>query len=219
MGVMWTQSHDRLPEPVVHLLVANMYAIGFILVVMGRSELFTEQTTLAVLPVLNRSASITSLLRLWVVVYIANLLGAAHFSPGSSPLPGLHWEASHLTHLETSRHRVVDHGSLAIFLSALLAGWLMGLLSWLVAASRDTIGQIVIVWLITTSIGFASLHHVIAGAIEIFAGIFAHQGISPANAARVLAVTTLGNMLGGTVFVAVIKFGHVKPTADGEALD
>ena len=55
MGVMWTEAHGRMPEPVVHLLVASMYAVGFIFVVMGRSELFTEQTTLAVLPVLNKS--------------------------------------------------------------------------------------------------------------------------------------------------------------------
>src|SRR4051812_24861853 len=46
MAVMWTQLHGKFPESIVHIVVSNMYAIGFIFVVLGRSELFTEQTTL-----------------------------------------------------------------------------------------------------------------------------------------------------------------------------
>lgn len=54
---------------------------------------------------------------------------------------------------------MVEHPGWVILLSGVLAGWLMGLLSWLVAASRDTIGQIFIVALVTTAIGIAHLHH------------------------------------------------------------
>ncbi len=57
-----------------------MYAVGFIFVVLGRSELFTEQTTLAVLPVLSRRVSPVRLLRLWGIVYSGNLLGATLFA-------------------------------------------------------------------------------------------------------------------------------------------
>src|SRR5262245_25814716 len=52
MAVVLTRIEGKIPEPVVSLLVANMYAVGFIIVVLGRSELFTEETTLAVLPTL-----------------------------------------------------------------------------------------------------------------------------------------------------------------------
>jgi formate/nitrite transporter FocA (FNT family) len=217
MAVMWTQTHGRLPEPIVNLLVANMYAVGFIFVVIGRSELFTEQTTLAVLPVLNRDTSIASLLRLWLVVYVANILGGAIFARlvtiAGPELGDIAPEA-----FGKIAHQVVAHGNKELFLSAVLAGWLMGLLSWLVAAGRDTISQIVIVWLITTAIGFAGLHHVVAGSIEIMSGLFAHQGIMLSDAIRVIGMATLGNIVGGTVFVAVIKFGHSKPTAGGENL-
>jgi formate/nitrite transporter FocA (FNT family) len=214
---MWTQANSRLPEPIVNLLVANMYAVGFIFVVIGRSELFTEQTTLAVLPVLNGSASVASLLRLWIVVYFANLIGAAGFARLITFVGPAMGNISPET-FGVLAHRVIDHGDTALFFSALLAGWLMGLLSWLVAAGRDTISQIVIVWLITTAIGFAGLHHVVAGSIEIFAGMFAHQGVSLSEVVRVIIFTTLGNIVGGTVFVAVIKFGHAKPTAGNEDL-
>ena len=57
-----------------------MIAVGFVFVVLGRSELFTEQTTLAVLPVLNGKESIAGLARVWAVVYVANLIGAAAFA-------------------------------------------------------------------------------------------------------------------------------------------
>ena len=62
MGITWTLANSRLPVPIVSILMANSYAVGFIFVVIGRSELFTEQTTLAVLPVFDRKASVASLL-------------------------------------------------------------------------------------------------------------------------------------------------------------
>ncbi len=80
MAVMLTQAEGVLPRPVVAMLVANMYAVGFIFVVLGRSELFTEQTTLAVLPVLSGRVPLVSLFRLWAVVYGSNLLGATIFA-------------------------------------------------------------------------------------------------------------------------------------------
>ncbi len=57
-------------------------------------------------------------------------------------------------------------------LSAILEGWLMGLLAWLVAAARETISQLFIIWLITASIGIAHLHHCIVGNVEVLAGLF-----------------------------------------------
>ena len=73
------------------------------------------------------------------------------------------WASSTPLALAEIAHRMTDHDSDVIFLSAILAGWMMGLLSWLVAAGRDTISHLALVWLITWSIGFAGLHHVIAG--------------------------------------------------------
>jgi formate/nitrite transporter FocA (FNT family) len=76
MAVAWTLTNGALTEPVARLLVANMYAVGFLFVVLGRSELFTEQTTLAVQPVLDAQGTLAGLARLWSVVYVSNLMGA-----------------------------------------------------------------------------------------------------------------------------------------------
>jgi formate/nitrite transporter FocA (FNT family) len=212
MAAMLTVADGKLPEPVVRLLVANMYAVGFIFVVLGRSELFTEQTTLAVLPVLGGKGTVRELLRLWVVVYCANLIGAAMFAGMAVAIgPGL--GVIDPSAFGRIAHRMTDHSGDAIVASGMLAGWLMGLLSWLVAAGRDTISQVVVVWLVTSAIGFAGLHHVVLGAVEVLAGAFANQGIGPADVGRFLIWATIGNVIGGTVFVAVIKYGLARPEA------
>src|SRR5690348_11824131 len=77
MAVIATLTSKELPHAVTQILITLGYSVGFVFVVMGRSELFTEQTTSAVLPVLSRRANIGQLLRLWALVLIANLAGAA----------------------------------------------------------------------------------------------------------------------------------------------
>ena len=84
----------------------------------------------------------------------------------------------------------------------------MGLLSWLVAASRDTIGQIFIVWLVTFAIGFLHLHHCMAGTAEVLAGVFTGEGADLGDFGKFLLWSTVGNAAGGIVFVALIKYGH-----------
>jgi formate/nitrite transporter FocA (FNT family) len=207
MAVVRTLFEDSLGEAALVPLVANMYAVGFIFVVLGRSELFTEQTTLAVLPVLNRRAGIDALARLWAVVFVANLLGAAAFAALAvkiGPALGVIDPRAFGTIART----MTEHEGHVIFASAVLAGWLMGLMSWLVAAGRDTISQIALVWLIATVIGLCRLHHVVVGSVEVLAGIFAGQGVSAADYGRFVLWATLGNAVGGSVFVALIKYSY-----------
>lgn len=208
MVVVLTLFAGRESEPVVRLLVANAYAVGFIFVILGRSELFTEHTTLAVLPVLDGKASVSALGRLWGLVWMANLIGAFFFS----------WFAVLVTvelgvaDVEAFRHlasELIGPAWWAVTLSAVLAGWLMGLLSWLVSAGRDTISQILFVWLVTALIGFIGLHHSIAGSVEVLMGVFAGSGPSWSDYAFFLIWATVGNAIGGVVFVALIKYGHV----------
>lgn len=209
MAAMRTLIQDTLPPSIVTIVVANMYSFGFILVILGRSELFTEQTSLAVLPVLNRQASVPGLLRLWGIVYIANILGAAVsaalFSYTGPALGAI--DPDVLT--EMAQH-VVEHPPFVMICSGILAGWLMGLLSWLVAAGRDTTSQILIVWMVTTVIGIGQLHHSIVGSVEVLAGVYTSSAITPADFGYFLLWTTLGNAIGGPLFLALLKFTHAR---------
>jgi formate/nitrite transporter FocA (FNT family) len=90
-------------------------------------------------------------------------------------------------------------------LSAILAGRLVGLLSWHGAAARDTISTNIAAWLLTTVIGFAKLHRVILGTVEVMAGLFAGQGIPISDLCRFLPWAIIGNTFGGVVLVAIVK--------------
>lgn len=208
MAVMLTAMEGEVPPSLVKIMVANSYAIGFIFVVIGRSELFTEHTTLATLPVLNGQATVASLIRLWIIVYLSNLLGAALFALLTTFVAPALGAVDPVAFGQIARH-LVDHAWWVIMSSAVLAGWMMGLLSWLVTAARDTISQIFVVWLVTATIGFIGLHHAIVGTAEVLAGVFAGQGITLADFGHFLLWSTVGNSIGGVVFVAIIKYSHV----------
>jgi formate/nitrite transporter FocA (FNT family) len=210
--ILLTMPRDGLPEPLFELLLASAYAVGFIFVVQGRSVLFTEQTTLAVLPVLHGRATYGELAKVWATVYTANIVGGAAFAGiavVTGPAMGI---VSQETFAELARS-FVSYSWQVTLISAVLAGWLMGLLSWLVQASRDTVSIIFLVWIIASTIGFAHLPHSIAGNVEVLFGVFTgHVGVAPF--VTFLAFTTLGNAVGGVVFVALIKHSHASRGGD-----
>lgn len=212
MAVIVTLATGELPPPIVRLLEANTYTIGFTFVILGRSELFTEHTTLAALPVLDGRAGVGRLLRLWGLVYAANTVGAIAFALFAvTILPAL-GAADGEAFTEIAK-RLVDHPPWVVFASAVLAGWLMGLLSWLVTAARDTVGKMLMIWLVTFVIGLAGLHHCIAGTVEVVAGVVVDGDLTVLDAVRTLGLATIGNAVGGFVFVALIKYGHASSTA------
>lgn len=207
VAVVQTLGQGSLSEPVLKILVGMMYSFGFILVVVGRSELFTEQTSLAILPLLSRQASFKMVIRLWGIVYLANLIGAMLFAVLVVIIGPALGVIDVKVFGELSRS-IVAHPGWVILLSGMLAGWLMGLLSWLVYAGRDTISQILIVFLITSVIGLGHLHHCIVGSVEVLAGVFADPGTTLADYGHFLLWTTAGNALGGVIFVSLLKYGH-----------
>ncbi len=209
MAAIQTLVQDELPHAISTLLIANTYSFGFILVILGRSELFTEQTSLAVLPVLSGRATVKGLLRLWAIVYVANIIGAAAFAGLVTQIGPSIGVIKPQVFTEIAQG-LVRHPPQTILLSGILAGWLMGLLSWLVAAGRDTISQIVIVWLVTTTIGIGHLHHSIVGTVEVLAGVFTSNETSWSDFGHFLLWATLGNAIGGPVFLALLKHTHAR---------
>jgi formate/nitrite transporter FocA (FNT family) len=219
MAVMLTVTEFSFSSPIAReLLMANAYAFGFILVVMGRSELFTEHTTLAVLPVLDRQATVGQLGRLWGLVYLGNIVGGVVFASSIvwvGPALGI-TEPKAFVEIATA---LTDHSMGVLLAAGVLAGWLMGLLSWLVAAAQETVSRLLFVWLIATVIGFAHLPHSIAGTVEVLAGVFAGPEVTLGDFARFLVASTIGNAIGGSVFVALLKYSHVVRSGPAESLD
>jgi len=195
-------------ELTTELLLAVAYGVGFIFVVLGRSELFTEHTTLAVLPVIDGKATVASLARLWGIVYVANLVGALAFA-GLIVTVGPSVDVVSQSALVELARIYTDQPSVGLLGGGVLAGWLMGLLTWLVAGADSTGARLLVVWLIAAAIGIAHLPHCIAGTVEVVAGVLVSPTLSPSALGRFLVLSTVGNLVGGTVFVSLLKYGHV----------
>lgn len=209
MVVLMTTLTGVVSKPVLHVITANAYAVGFIFVIVGRSALFTEHTTSAMLPVLTGRASVAQLLRLWGLVFLGNTVGCVLFSAFAAFLLPPMGVATPEAFGELAS-TLVEKTSWVMFLSAIMAGWIMGLVSWLVVASRESISQLACVWLATTVIGLAGFHHSVAGTVEILGGVFLGQGATWSDWLRFLAIAVPGNAIGGTVFVAALKWGHIQ---------
>lgn len=207
MALLLTSTRGVYAPPTVELLLAAAYSVGFIIVVLGRSELFTEHTSMAVVPVLAGRASVRDLLRLWGLVYVGNVTGASAFAAFAAWIGPELGEAQSWAFVEIAS-KYVDQVWWLLLIGGILAGWLMGLLAWLVTASRDTMAQIVVIALITTGISLAHLQHSVAGTVEVLAGVLSGDEVTWREFGRFLLWSTLGNALGGTVFVALLKFGH-----------
>jgi formate/nitrite transporter FocA (FNT family) len=207
MTTVWTKLQGVFPDEIVELVVANLYSIGFIFVVVGRSELFTEHTSRALFPVLDGQVGWLELARLWSLVLVGNIAGTAAFAAAVAyvgPPLGVMDRAS----FAALSQPLIERTWWLTIAAGVLAGWLMGLLSWLVSACRETISQIVIVWLVTTAIGITRSPHAIVGAGEVLLGLYSRQGVTFGDFVAFLALTTLGNGIGGAVFVAALKHSH-----------
>ncbi|HVL34771.1 MAG TPA: formate/nitrite transporter family protein [Burkholderiales bacterium] len=181
---------------------------------MAHTDLFTEYTTIAILPVLTGQARLRALARLWGLVYAGNMAGAALFAVLLAML------GPALGVVEREPLEKLARGFLAapwdvMLLSAVLAGWLMGLLSWLVAAAQETISQIVFIWLVTGLIGLAHLHHSITSTLDVLAAMLMGADIPAGALLGMVAIATLGNALGGLVFAALIRFSLVLGRSEG----
>ncbi|WP_313693947.1 formate/nitrite transporter family protein [Halorarum halobium] len=188
--------------------LAAASSVAFLFVVVGQTELFTAHSTLGVLPVLDGRSSTRDLGRLWAVTYASNLVGCAVFSVLLAGVVASRDVVS-ATAFGTLAGALVPLSWWAILLSGVLAGWLMGLVTWLSAASRDTIGRAAFVLLGTGAIGFGPFHHSILGTTEVLTALLLGQGITAGGFGHFLLWTTLGNVVGGTVFVGLLNYGHV----------
>ncbi|MGB3587491.1 MAG: formate/nitrite transporter family protein [Tunicatimonas sp.] len=208
MGLLYTMFYGQLTKNGLDLALAFAYPIGFIFVILGRSELFTEHTTLAVLPVLNGSVRVLELVRVWTLILVGNLIGGYVFAfiiTMMAPEMGI----ISVEAFEYFAEKLLEFGWGLTLGSAILAGWLMGLLSWLNSSSQETTSRIFIIILVTATIGLAGLHHSIVGSIEVFAGFLISSEISFSDYLFFQLWATVGNIIGGTVFVALVKYSHL----------
>jgi formate/nitrite transporter FocA (FNT family) len=183
------------------------YPIGFIAVIIGRAQLFTENTLYPVVLVLEEHKHVGNTLRLWTVVFTSNVVGALGFGLLAIKSGALEPKVAEI--LASLGVQIVAQTSAHAFWSGVIGGWLIALVAWMVTASHWTIGQILVIWLLSFVVGLGHFAHCIASSGEIWSAIFA--GLAPVSQYfRWLAFATMGNIVGGVMIVSLLNWGQVK---------
>lgn len=187
-------------------LSAILYPLGFLYIIMGRYQLYTENTLPPVALVLTRLTSLPMLFWVWIVVLAGNAIGAGL---GAFALANSHVlsPAAMRAGAEFTRHGL----SLAwwdVFLKALFAGWLVAGVVWLDHAARDTVSRFLLIYIVFYMIAAAELYHVITAACEAFYFVLIGEtGLFTVFSEFWLPVL-LGNTIGGVVLVALVNYAQ-----------
>lgn len=206
--------HAHLPDaPWRPLLSAFGYSLGFLIVVLGRQQLFTENTLTVILPLLAKrdGHTIANVGRLWATVLAANLAGAFLFALVLAKTELVEPEVFHS--MVTLGKNSLNHPFAVVLLRGIFAGWLIALMVWLLPfAETARVGVIII---ITWLVGVAHLSHVIAGAIaSMFTALTGHASASEV-ALGFFIPALLGNIIGGVSLVAAIAHAQVVAGEEG----
>ena len=191
-----------------HAIAALGYPAGFMIVILGRQQLFTENVLTAVLPVMtHRKLSwLLRMLRLWLVVLAANVAGCLVFACAFAFLPMV--SESFRPGLATQVHELMRNTPMEMFAKGIGAGWLIAALVWIIASSAGL--EFFIIGLLTYLISLLGFTHIVAGTAEVLYGVLA--GLTPfSEAALTFFLPTLaGNVFGGTVLFSVLSYAQVR---------
>jgi len=202
--------HQKLPLdfPGRQLISDVGYSFGFLMVILGRMQLFTEQTIVTVLPVMAapdwRKLSGTS--RLWGIVFAANMIGSC---AAAAVNVFLHLINENLlaAMLEVSRP-LLAKSFLEVLLQGVPAGFFMASVAWIRAGVTN--GEFWIILVLTYAIALGDFTHVVAGSAEAFLLMFAGEtGVSHATCGIILPAL-IGNVIGGTGLFALLAHAQVR---------
>ncbi|HEX8459300.1 MAG TPA: formate/nitrite transporter family protein [Pyrinomonadaceae bacterium] len=196
-------------------LVAKLgYSMGFLLVILGRQQLFTENTLTPILPLLQRKDAQTfaNVMRLWLVVLVANLLGGLAVALAIAHTNV--FEPHVLEKFMEIGQEAVKPGFGTLLLRGIFAGWLIALMVWLLPFAETA--RVWVIILVTYVVGVAGFSHIIAGAVEAFTLAAWGRASWPGVVGRYLVPVLAGNIIGGVTLVATLNHAQVVAGGSGE---
>jgi formate/nitrite transporter FocA (FNT family) len=199
----------HLPDTPWRVLVASFgYCVGFLMVILGRQQLFTESTITVVLPVLKHitAENIWRMLRLWAIVLVANLAGtlfAAIFVAYFPVIPADLFNGM----VEISHKGLAGVGWWEMFFRGISSGFLIAAMVWMIPAAESA--KFAVITLMTYLIAVGGFTHVVAGSMEAYLLVIAGDWQWWQVLTHFLAPVLLGNMVGGTALFALISYAQV----------
>lgn len=204
-----------LPDSEWRYIIENVgYSFGFLLVIIGRMQLFTENTITTVVPVLiNPSrACILRTGRLWGIVLAANVVGAFAVATFLAYGPVLEDDVR-LAFTQLSEH-ATGMPALEGFIRGIPAGVLIAALVWMLPGTQT--GQVALIILFTWLIALGDFTHIVAGSVEMaFLVVQGMLGFNQAVFGFFLPVF-FGNVVGGTVIFTMLAYAQIRADVEEE---
>jgi formate/nitrite transporter FocA (FNT family) len=198
----------HLPHAPWRPLLTNLgYPFGFLIVIIGRQQLFTENTLTAIIPLLARRnlRTLVAVLRLWAVVLAANLVGTHIFAWVVSNTPMFGPEIQHAMRDLAFEAAAVPFGT--AILRGIFAGWLIAMVVWMLAATQD--GKVAIIVILTYVVGLSGLTHVVVGSAEVLYLVMIGAKSWLSYLAGYMFPTLIGNIIGGVALVSAVNHAQV----------
>jgi formate-nitrite transporter family protein len=203
-----------LPDAPWAIMLSRLgYTIGFLVVVLGRQQLFTENTLTPIIPLLARrdGETLGRVARLWIIVLLANIAGTFVFAWVIGATGLFEPRVKDLFAAISSESLAPAFG--VMLLRAIFAGWLIALMVWLLPFAEAARFWVIIA--ITFVVGLGGFSHIVVGSVEAFYVVL--TGLMPPldYITRFFVPALLGNIIGGVSLVAVL--GHAQVVAGGSS--
>lgn len=200
---------QKLPDAPWREAVSDIgYSIGFLMVILGRMQLFTEQTIVTVLPVMA-SLSWSKLWatgRLWLIVFVANMIGTCVAAVMNVKLhlvsPDL------LASMLAVSAPLLQKTPVEVLAQAVPAGFIIASVAWIRAAISNA--EFWVVLTLTYLIALCDFTHVVAGSAETFLLLFAGKLEIARALGGLIAPALIGNVIGGTGLFALLAYAQVR---------
>lgn len=201
--------HHYIPEAQWKDAVVHAgYCVGFLIVVLGRMQLFTENTITVVLPVVNEFTKnkIREMVRVWGIVFFANMIGIG----AAMALLSSGWIANDnvIQGMIAVSRPLLDRSFLEILGYGVPAGFLVAALVWILPNAKES--QFAVIVLVTYMIAMGGFSHVVAGSGEAFLLVFIGEATWGFALFQFMIPALIGNIIGGTGLFAMLAYGQVR---------
>lgn len=188
------------------LVQSLLYPVGFVMVVLGRYQLFTENTLTPVTLLLARRTTLPAVLRVWGLVLTFNLLGAGLAATAYALTPM--FDPPTVEAALALGHHAIGLSWQALFVRAVLAGAMVAGLVWLVHAAQEASARVMLTWLIMVLVPTAGLFHCITDTADVIF-LVARDEATLYDLGAFFTPVALGNIVGGVILVALINYAQV----------
>jgi nitrite transporter len=193
----------------VRLIMGIMFGGALTIVVFAGSELFTGSNLVLTLGVLSKKASWKDLLSNWLWTWLGNLAGSALIAfmvvraglldannPSFAPINAF------VQKLVATKMNLPWE---QLLWRSILANWFVCLGVWMAARIKSETAKILMIWWCMITFITSGYEHSIANMCGLLLGLFVPHGdqITWAGYAYNLGLATLGNIIGGAVFVGM----------------